>query len=588
MQIKKLKSVFKILAVLVIAFFGNYVNVFAQPHSKTQPTASVSFSEMAAYIIEYSAGLQDLNRTYDDMPDSLAKKLQQYFNQWKEKLGQVSFPEMSEEGKADYVLLNYNISQSQSDLSQNRSLWNSIGKLIPFSDTIFNFGVIRHYGCKVNAQESAGSLDHLRLMIIKATAQLSKDDLSKFPPVGQLIPAVRKLQEILKNYFNFYNGYDPEFTWWNGVTYKAVDSLMNVYVDTLKNVMSSQYGFHDGSGIHGNPIGEQNILKLLHNQMIPYTPAELIDIANNEYAWCLKEMKKASAQMGFGDDWKKALEKVKNDYVPPGEQPALIRQLALEAINFVEKNKLITIPSLAKETWTSEMMSPQRQLINPFFTGGDVISISYPTNTMSYEDKLMSMRGNNPYFSRATVFHELLPGHYLQEYMNERYRSYRWPFQTAFWTEGWAFYWEMLLWDKGFDQQPEQKVGALFWRMHRCARIIFSLNFHLGNWTPEQCVDFLIDKVGHERANAEGEVRRSFEGGYDPLYQIAYMVGALQFRALHHELVDSGKMTDIDFHSAILKENNMPVEMVRNILEKLPLTTNYQPQWKFYKEIEAH
>ena len=109
MQIKKLKSVFKILAVLVIAFFGNYVNVFAQPHSKTQPTASVSFSEMAAYIIEYSAGLQDLNRTYDDMPDSLAKKLQQYFNQWKEKLGQVSFPEMSEEGKADYVLLNYNI-----------------------------------------------------------------------------------------------------------------------------------------------------------------------------------------------------------------------------------------------------------------------------------------------------------------------------------------------------------------------------------------------------------------------------------------------------------------------------------------------
>ena len=66
------------------------------------------------------------------------------------------------------------------------------------------------------------------------------------------------------------------------------------------------------------------------------------------------------------------------------------------------------------------------------------------------------------------------------------------------------------------------------------------------------------------------------------------MVGALQFRAMHHELVDSGKMTDIDFHSAILKENNMPVEMVRNILEKLPLTADYQPQWKFYKEIEAH
>ena len=32
----------------------------------------------------------------------------------------------------------------------------------------------------------------------------------------------------------------------------------------------------------------------------------------------------------------------------------------------------------------------------------------------------------------------------------------------------------------------------LFWRSHRCARIIFSLNFHLGKWTPQQCVDFLV------------------------------------------------------------------------------------------------
>ena len=42
-------------------------------------------------------------------------------------------------------------------------------------------------------------------------------------------------------------------------------------------------------------------------------------------------MKKASREMGFGDDWKKAVEKVKTMYVPPGEQPDLIRDLALEA-----------------------------------------------------------------------------------------------------------------------------------------------------------------------------------------------------------------------------------------------------------------
>ncbi len=52
--------------------------------------------------------------------------------------------------------------------------------------------------------------------------------------------------------------------------------------------------------------------------------------------WCQAEMKKASREMGFGDDWHAALEKVKNQHVEPGKQPALIRDLAYEAIEYLE------------------------------------------------------------------------------------------------------------------------------------------------------------------------------------------------------------------------------------------------------------
>ena len=121
----------------------------------------------------------------------------------------------------------------------------------------------------------------------------------------------------------------------------------------------------------------------------------------------------------------------------------------------------------------------------------------------------------------------------------------------------------------------------LFWRMHRTARIIFSLRFHLGTMTPEQAVDFLVDRVGHERANAEAEVRRSFNGTYPPLYQVAYMIGGLQFRALHKELVESRRMTNRQFHDAILQGGRMPVEMVRARLENLALTRDYRAQWRF-------
>ena len=111
--------------------------------------------------------------------------------------------------------------------------------------------------------------------------------------------------------------------------------------------------------------------------------------------------------------------------------------------------------------------------------------------------------------------------------MTARYNPHRRLFSTPFWNEGQSLYWEMFLWDHGFHATPEDRIGALFWRMHRSARIIFSLNFHLGKMTPEQAIQFLVDTVDFERANAEGEVRRSFNGSYSPLYQAAYMIGGL-------------------------------------------------------------
>jgi uncharacterized protein (DUF885 family) len=343
----------------------------------------------------------------------------------------------------------------------------------------------------------------------------------------------------------------------------------------------------DASDIVGDPIGREALLSELQSEMIPYTPEELIAIANKEMAWCEAEMKKASNDLGYSDDWKKALEHVKNQYVEPGKQPEMIRDLALEAIKFVDDHDLVTVPQLARDTWRMEMMTPERQLVSPFFLGGETILVSFPTNTMSHEQKMMSMRGNNIHFARATVFHELIPGHHLQGFMTARYKPYRGLFGTPFWTEGNALYWELLFWDLKFPKTPENRIGMLFWRMHRCARIIFSLSFHLEKMTPQECIDFLVNRVGHERDNATAEVRRSFDGSYGPLYQIAYLIGGLQQYSLHRDLVDSGKMTNRQFNDALLRENRIPIEMIRAIMTKQKLTRDFKSNWKFYGPISA-
>jgi uncharacterized protein (DUF885 family) len=365
--------------------------------------------------------------------------------------------------------------------------------------------------------------------------------------------------------------------------YKLLAERLQTYATFLRRDVA---GVQDDAkqAIVGDPLGRAALLEDLQHEYIAYTPEELIAIGEREFAWCEGEMQKVAQELGC-ENWLAALEKVKQLHEPPGNQPVYIRGLAETAIAFLEKENLLTIPPLAKETWRMEMMSPERQLVNPFFTGGESISVSFPTDGMSHEQKRMSLRGNNRHFAWATVHHELIPGHHMQQFMNARYRPYRQAFLTPFWLEGWALYWEMLLWDKQFYRGPEDRVGMLFWRSHRAARIIFSLKFHLEQMSPEECVEMLVQRVGHERANAEAEVRRSVQGEYPPLYQAAYLLGGLQLRTLHRELVASGKMTDRAFHDAVLHENMLPIEFLRLKLTQTSPPRAFQASWRFYPEL---
>jgi len=115
--------------------------------------------------------------------------------------------------------------------------------------------------------------------------------------------------------------------------------------------------------------------------------------------------------------------------------------------------------------------------------------------------------------------------------------------------------------------------------MHRCARIVVSLKFHLGQMTAAQMVDFLVDRVGHERLGATSEVRRFIGGSYSPLYQCAYMIGGLQLKALHDELVP-GRMSDLQFNDAVLRLGAIPIELVRASLNGQALRADSTPAWR--------
>lgn len=499
------------------------------------------------------------------------------------RMEQMDFNAFSIYGKVDYLLLKKEIKKEIGQLEKTENKEKAILKYIPFATGIYALEKERRRGKAMDWPTVAAKLNAISKEVgALNAASINKAALNK-ENLRNINEVIYGLKTRLRGVYEFYKGYDPLFDWWVQKPYETLTQALDTYASLFSQKPTEAPAQKDSNyGIKGNPIGQAELLTQLQAEMIPYTPEELVKIAEKEFAFCDQELLKASAEMGFGNDWKKAQEKVKQSFVPAGKQPELIVQLQDDALDFIKKQDLMNIPELAKETWGMVMMSAERQLVNPFFTGGREISISYPTTAMTEGDKLMSMRGNNPYFSRGTVQHELLPGHHLQYFMNSRYKNYRELFTTPFGIEGWTLYWELLLYQKGFAKSPEERIGMLFWRMHRCARIIFSLNYHLGKWTPGQCVDFLVDRVGHEPANAEGEVRRSFEGGYSPLYQVAYMIGGLQLMALKKELVEGGKMSYTEFHERVMKENLIPMEMLRATLTGQALKRDFTSQWKFY------
>ncbi|MBS1488128.1 MAG: DUF885 family protein [Bacteroidetes bacterium] len=542
-------------------------------------------TEMYSFRTAYNEDEASLRRFYfiNGSP-ARRERFKKFYTDSKSQLEKLPFEQMSVGGKVDWLLLKREIEDKLYRINTEENDYGKLTKYVSLASPLYDIEKLRTRGIHLKSQEVAQQLTDIRKAVVDMTGKL-KQEPSLPPALANRAEEIVKGQHTaLKSVFDFYNGYDPQFTWWVTKPYQKLDTALTKYAAQLKQKAdNSLLPKDDGSGIIGNPIGRDELTRLLQYEMIPYSPEELIDIANKEFAWCDAELLKASREMGFGDNWKQAQEKVKQTYVPEGYQPEAMLKLYNESVDFLKKNDLVTIPPIAEETWRMRMMPPKQQLISPFFLGGEVLQIAYPTNEMDQADKLMSMRGNNPHFSRATVHHELIAGHHLQMFMNDRNKPYR-NYYTPFWIEGWALYWEFILWDMKFPRSPEDKIGMLFWRMHRCARIIFSLNYHLGKWTPQQCIDFLVDRVGHERANAEGEVRRSFTANYGPLYQLAYMTGAFQFYALKKELVDSGKMTYKQYHDAVLQENAMPVEMVRAILTHQPLTRDFKTSWRFYQK----
>lgn len=484
---------------------------------------------------------------------------------WQARLAALDADALNQDDRLDRLLLQRHLALDATAQAFGKERYEAMRGLLPGYDDLVALLEDRRDLRQADPRRTADRLERVRRDLEARAGRLTaQNGAPGVSPTLALRAAqhAAALRRALEDWHTYQSGYDPMFSWWVDAPYAALDNQLEAQVTLLRDTLG---GAADPETLRADPIGDAAIAEALAAEGVDYSPAELMAAAEKELAWCQAEMDKAAREMG-ARDWREALERVKQRHVAPGEQPGLVVALADEAVHFLEARDLITVPDGAKRDWRMTMLTPQYQLQAPFFLGGQDVWVAFPTDGMPHDRKLNALRGNNRHFSRAVVHHELIPGHHLQHWYAQRHNTHRASFDSPFWTEGWALYWELRLYDMGFAATPEDRVGMLFWRSHRAARILFSIGVQSGRMTPDEAVELLVDRVGHERENAKAEVRRSIAGDYGPLYQVAYLVGGWQFRALHEERVVRGGWSERDFHDRVMREGSMPIKLLRERL----------------------
>ncbi len=548
--------------------------ILAADHCPSCPKVTVT-----DMLGQYQSDEQSIQGTMH-LPGSLMPidRMDSMGNKWKQQIEKLDFDGLDQHNKISYLLLVNEIEKAKHESSRSRKHLTELLPYAPFTAVVNALEEARWKAGPLDCETAATKVAAIGASVKEVREKLAKEPKKPLPP--QALKAAQLVQEsqgVLHRWYGFYENSRPEFSWWVKKPFEEANKQLDDYVKLLREEFAGIKGKEDDPLV-GEPLGPEALAENIRTQWLPYTADELIDIAQRDLAFCEQQRLAAAKEMKFGDDWRAAVAKVKTDHAPAGQQDELVARIAHEVIAFVKKRDLIEVPPLAEESWRLSMIPAEGLKVTPYaYYGGNRVSVAFASGEMKQDDKEMTMRDNNRHFMRVVIPHELIPGHHLQGFFADRY-VHRNTF-TSFYIEGWALYWELRLWGLGWAKTPEDRIGMLFWRMERDARVIVSLKYHQGKMKPDEMVKFLMERVGNEKFGATSEVRRFISA--EPLYQVGYMIGGKQQLALHDEAVAPGKWTERQYHEAALKIGSEPIELLRAELLNLPIKRDAKPGWKF-------
>ncbi|MBE0431414.1 MAG: DUF885 domain-containing protein [Dehalococcoidia bacterium] len=350
---------------------------------------------------------------------------------------------------------------------------------------------------------------------------------------------------------------------------QAAAKAMEEYVRFLKEEVA---GKARGDFAVGRELFEE---MLRDDHMLDYSAEELLQTGWRLFEDTQAQMEKLAGEIGGGKTVKELLEDAKADHPKAEELLDVYRREMARVKEFVAQRGIVTIPE--GESLKIEPTPPFLRGIIPYAAymmpgplekKQEGIFLVTPVDPQSpREEQEEKLRGQNHAKIPVTALHEAYPGHHLQlVYANTVGSLPRklGGFISTLFIEGWAFYCEELMEQLGYIDKPMQRLGRLTDQLWRAARIILDVSLHTGKMTVEEGIDFLVEKAGLERSNAQAEVRRYT---MSPTQPMSYLIGKLEIMKVIDEYKSKHPEASLkDIHDAVLSCGSLPPRLMRERL----------------------
>jgi uncharacterized protein (DUF885 family) len=177
---------------------------------------------------------------------------------------------------------------------------------------------------------------------------------------------------------------------------------------------------------------------------------------------------------------------------------------------------------------------------------------------------------------KGSVVHEAYPGHHLQMQIAGRHASdvRKWQ-QNMMMLEGWALLCEEMMYQAELygDEDPAQWLGVLGGIRFRAARIVADVKLHIGEFTYQQCVDWMIDVLNAESESDRAYLRKSVRKyTLTPTVWMSYLMGKREIMRLRDAAKSMGGslFSERVFYDHLLSEGSIPPALMWEALDLTP------------------